>query len=59
MNYYYFNRPLDRFDKHCRETYLHNLIKNDIERNNGNNLVDLPEYAIYWEGDDFNDGEVE
>ena len=49
----YCNKPLNRFDQHCREWYLHNLIKNDIEINSSNSLDDLPEHAIYWEGDDF------
>ena len=33
----YCNRPFNRFDRSCRERYLHNLI------NSSNNLDELPE----------------
>ena len=39
----YCNRPNNRFDRHCREWYLHNLIISS------SNSDELPEYAIYWE----------
>ena len=33
--YNFCNRPLNRFDQHCREWYFHNLKKNtEIEYNN-------------------------
>ena len=37
----YCNRPLNSFDRHCREWYLHS--------NTEDNLDELPEHAIYFE----------
>ena len=42
-------RPLNSLDRHCRECYLYN--NTEIKFNN--NLDELPEYGIYWGGDDF------
>ena len=39
----YCNRKFSRFDQHCREWYLHNLI------NSSNNLHELFDYDIYLE----------
>ena len=39
----YCNRQFSRFDQHCREWYLHNLI------NSSNNLHELFDYDIYLE----------
>ena len=48
----YCNRPLNSFARHCREWFFYN----NTEIYSSNNLAELPEYGIYWGGDDF-DGE--
>ena len=42
----YCNRPPNRFDKYCRDMYLHNFLRNNTEIDRNNNLDDWPEYAI-------------
>ena len=49
----YCNRPLNRFDRHCREWYLYNLIKDNTEIDYNNNLDNNFNYGIYLGEDEW------
>ena len=39
--YNLYNRPPNRFDRHCREWYLYNLIKNSTDGDDGDDIRTL------------------
>ena len=42
------NRPFKRFDQHCRQWYLYNLVENNTEVNYNNILDDIPNMKSIW-----------